>query len=173
MGLPAVYLVLITFVVTLSVAGSGFAWWLSAQKRAAADGLTRAQADADRLVRQAERDAETIRKEAALEAREKAHELAAQADAQARDRRQEILDLEQALADKTRGLADRLAATDRLEQELRGREKALIQQQEEASSTRQRAEQLLVERQRELQRVAGLTADEARELLLKQRPPTS
>ena len=168
MGLPAVYLVLITFVVTLSVAGSAFAWWLSAQKRAAADGLSRAQADADRLLRQAERDAETIRKEAALEAREKAHELAAQADAQARERRQEILDLEQALADKTRGLADRLAATDRLEQELRGREKALIQQQEEASSTRQRAEQLLVERQRELQRVAGLTADEARELLLKQ-----
>ena len=40
-----------------------------------------------------------------------------------RERREEILALEQALADKTRALADRLTATDRLEQDLRGREK--------------------------------------------------
>jgi ribonuclease Y len=65
-------------------------------------------------------------------------------------------------------LADRLAATDRLEQELRAREKDLAAQQERVTAAAVRSEQLVLDRQRELQRVAGLTADEARELLLKQ-----
>ena len=123
---------------------------------------------AQNLLKQAERDAETLRKEAAVAAREKAHEIAAEAEREARERRQEILTLEQALADKTRALADRLTAPDRLEQELRAREKALAASQQALEVAQARTEQLVAERQRELQRVAGLTVDEARELLLKQ-----
>ncbi len=119
-------------------------------------------------MKQAERDAESIRKEAALAAREKAHELATEAERQIRERRHEMVQLEGVLADKTRALADRLAATDRLEQDLRGREKVLAQREHEISSAHARAEQLVADRHRELQRVASLTADEARELLLKQ-----
>jgi ribonuclease Y len=130
--------------------------------------VQQAEQNAQLIVKQAERDAETLRKEAALEAREKAHELAAEAERLARDRRQEITTLEQALADKTRTLADRISAADRLDQDLRGREKALARLEEQASANLARTEQLAGERQRELQRVAGLSADEARELLLKQ-----
>ena len=120
------------------------------------------------LLKQAERDAETLRKEAVVEAREKAHQITSEAELQVRDRRQEIGALEQALADKTRALADRLTATDRLEQELRAKERNLAASEAAAAARLTRAEQLVVERQRELQRVAGLTADEARDLLLKQ-----
>jgi ribonuclease Y len=130
--------------------------------------LQQTELSAQNLLRQAERDAETVRKEAAVAAREKAHEIAAEAERLARERRQEILALEQALADRTRELADRITATDRLEQELRARERALAANEQAAAAARTRSEQLLAERQRELQRVAGLTADEARELLLKQ-----
>jgi ribonuclease Y len=149
------------------------------RRRAAERTLEEARAGVERLIqqteqntqallRQAERDAETLRKEAALEAREKAHELAADAERHARERRQEILTLEQSLADKTRALADRLATTDRLEQEVRVREKALTGIEQKAAAHLVRTEQLVADRQRELQRVAGLSADEARELLLKQ-----
>ena len=87
----------------------------------------------------------------------------------ARQRRDEIRGLEQALADKTRALADRLAASDRIEQDLRAREQQTLAEQKRPPRPRAaHAEQLVAERQRELQRVAGLTADEARELLLKQ-----
>ena len=94
--------------------------------------------------------------------------LAEQAEVQARERRQEIVGLEQILADKTRSLADRIAGTDRLEQDLRARDKHVRQQEQAVSAAHTRAEQLIADRQRELQRVAGMTADEARELLLKQ-----
>ena len=138
------------------------------RRREALETVARAHDDADRLIKQAERDAETLRKEAALEARERAHDVAAKAEEQARDRHQEITSLEHALADKTRSLADRLATTDRLEQDLRGREKRLVTQEQASTATLARCEQLVADRQRELQRVAGLTADEARELLLKE-----
>src|SRR5262245_16016484 len=86
--------------------------------------LAQAELNTQTLLKQAERDADTVRKEAAIEAREKAHAIAAEAEQRLRERREEVLTLEQQLADKTRALADRLTASDRLEQDLRGRERA-------------------------------------------------
>jgi ribonucrease Y len=173
MALPAGYLV--NVIITGSVSGGIFLFWLIARRKFAEDIIERARTDAarmsaeaDRVIRDAQRESDALRKEAALEAREKAHDLAAEAERVAGARRSEIVSLEQALADKTRTLADRLSATDKLEQDLRGREKALAVQEQTATTARQRIEQLVSERQRELQRVAGLTADEARDLLLKQ-----
>jgi len=163
MGLAAVAALVVSL-----IASGALIWGAASRRRAAHDALRNATTESERVLRQAERDAESLRKEAALEAREKAHEIASEAERHARDRRQEIVSLEQSLADKTRALADRLAATDRLEQDLKGREKALAAHEERSANAAVRAEQLVLERQRELQRVAGLTADEARDLLLKQ-----
>jgi ribonucrease Y len=130
--------------------------------------LKQSEQNASGLLRQAERDAETLRKEAVVEARERAHEIAAEAERHMRERRQEILQLEHALADKTRALTDRLSSTERAEQELRSRENVLVAREEAMRAASARAEQILADRQRELQRVAGMTAEEARELLMKQ-----
>ena len=171
MGLPAgssaTFVLLFTFFVFLATLGA-IVWWAASRRRIAAETLGRAHAEAERLVRQAERDAETLRKEAALEAREKAHVAAAESETRARQQRDEILSLEQALTDKTRALTDRLATCDRVEQDLRAKGLAIAQHEAAAATARSRADQLVAERQRELQRVAGLSADEARELLLKQ-----
>ena len=143
--------------------------WARSRRRLADDSLARAQAEADRLVRQAERDAESLRKEAALEAREKAHAARRRVrQAHASSVGAKSPSLEQALADKTRALTDRLA-------DLRPGRTGAAREDGDARRARSgdrrrelRADQLVAERQRELQRVAGLTADEARELLLKQ-----
>jgi ribonucrease Y len=159
---------LINIAVTTGISGGLFLFWLVGRRRLADDAVERALEEADRLTKQAQRDSESLRKEASIEAREKAHEIAEQAELQARERRQEIVGLEQILADKTRVLADRISATDRLEQDLRARDKHVRQTEQAVTSAHARAEQLIAERQRELQRVAGMTADEARDLLLKQ-----
>jgi ribonuclease Y len=160
---------LAALLVLLASATSGFILWGAATRRRSADlTLDTAGADARRILTQAERDADGLRKEAALEAREKAHELTSAAELQARARQQEIARVEQALADQARSIADRLAATTVLEQDLRAREHRLTELEQAARTAVDRAEQLAAERQRELQRAAGLTADEARDLLLKQ-----
>jgi ribonuclease Y len=166
MGTPGLAALLILLA---AVAGGGLILWgASIRRRAAQLALDTARADARRIISQTERDAESRLKEAALEAREKAHEVTAGADREARARQQELAGVEQALAEKTRTIADRLATASSLEQDLRGREHRLAGLERDAKLAIDRADQLLADRQRELQRVAGLTADEARELLLKQ-----
>jgi ribonuclease Y len=144
------------------------AGWIVSRKRIAADTVGRAMDQAGHIRQQAERDAESLKKEAQLEAREKSHVMLADAEQKARARQQEIAGLDHALADRTRALADRIAATESLEGELRKRDAALAEIRQRTEAAASRAEQLLADRQRELQRVAGLTADEARDLLLKQ-----
>jgi ribonuclease Y len=169
MGLPAVSPVYsLASLILLGITVGAIFWWVANRRRIAADTVGRAAADSERLISQTEREIEAIRKEAALEAREKAHVATAEAERQMRQTRDEVLLLEQTVADKTRALADRLAANGRLEDELRARESHLAQLESAAATARARADQLVAERQRELQRVASLSAEEARELVIKQ-----
>ncbi len=143
-------------------------WWIASRKRIASDTVGRAQDEATQIRRAGEREAESLKKEAQLEAREKTHALVTEAEQQARARQQEIAGLDQALADRTRALVDRVAATEKLERELRLRDDSLAEMQRRTETAAARVEQLVADRQRELQRVAGMTGEEARELLLKQ-----
>jgi ribonuclease Y len=166
MSPSAVYLTLGAVAEVIGVAA--LLWWFSSRKRLSAETIGRAEELSRQLRQQAERDAESIKKEAQIEAREKTHAIMAEAETKARARHQEIIGLEHGLAEKTRTLADRISETDRLERELRARDGTLAELQKKSEAAALRCDQVLAERQRELQRVAGLTADEARDLLLKQ-----
>ena len=166
MSASAVYLVLSAVAAFVAIAAVLF--WIANRKRIAADTVGRAEEHARQLRAQSERDAESLKKEAQLEAREKTHVLVADAEQKVRDRRQEIVGLEQALADRTRSLADRIVASEQIERDLGTRDAALRELQKRTEAAATKSEQLLADRQRELQRVAGLTADEARDLVLKQ-----
>lgn len=155
-------------VVTLAAAGAVVAYWHVRQKRLAAQTIERAEEEARRLLREAEREVEARTREALIEAREKAHALISEAERHDRERRLEVSRLEQALAEKTQALAERLTAAERLDKELRAREEALAQKEQAVAATLARYEQLVAEQQRELQRAAGMTAEEAKEVLLRQ-----
>jgi ribonuclease Y len=176
MGVPAVVstsFLLFSFIpflviTTAVLAALAAAWWVVSRRKVATDTISRATSEAERIIKQAERDSETVRKEAALEAREKAHTVAAESEAFTRLRREEITTLESALAEKTRILTERLTTCERVERELHAQAQVTSAHAAAAVAAQARADQLVAERQRELQRVAGLTADEAREFLLKQ-----
>src|SRR5436305_8488760 len=157
MSPSAVYLVLSALASAGAIAA--VLYWIASRKRIAAEIVGRAEEHARQLRSQVEREAESLKKEAHLEAREKTHALVADAEKKARERQQEIIGLEAALADRTRALADRIAAADQLERDLRKRDAGLIELQKRTEAAAARGEQLLADRQRELQRVASLTAD--------------
>jgi ribonuclease Y len=159
---------LITFVVSMVAAMAVYAYWAANRKRIAAETIGRAEEQALRVQRDAERDAEARKKEALLEAKEKAHEILSDAERQARQRLQSAELKEQELAEKARGTAERQAAAARLEKELATRERGIGEREAAIQAARVKAEELAVERQRELQQVAGLTAEEAKDLLLRQ-----
>jgi len=160
--------IIIPALVAAIVTGAMFALWVANRKRIAADTVGRAEEQAQRRARDAERDAETTKKEVLLEAKEKAHDILMEAERQARADRQQAAALEQTLSRRESLAAERQAAIDRLEKELAGREKALSEREQRSAVAAARCDELVAQHKHELERVAGLTAEEAKELLIKQ-----
>jgi len=158
---------IVTVMAAIAAVGT-FAYWIATRKRIAAETIGRAEEEARRLLRDAEREGEARKKEALLEAKDKAHELRMEAERQAQERRQQIGKLEQVLSKKEEKVAERLAAAEQAEKELRAREQAVKEREKATAAAAARCDEMLAEQQRELHRVSGLTADEAREILLKQ-----
>ena len=159
---------LINMVVTVVAAAAVFAVWVANRKRIAAETVGRAEEQALRIIRDAERDAETRKKEALLEAKEKAHELLIEADRQARQERQQAAVLEQAMNRRESLLTERQTVIDRIEKDLTVRDRAVSQREQTANDAVAKFQRLVAQQQHELERVASLTADEAKELLIKQ-----
>jgi ribonuclease Y len=159
---------LVNVLITLVAAAAVFAVWVANRKRIAAETVGRAEEQALRIVKDAERDAETRKKEALLEAKEKAHELLTDVEKQARQERQQAQALEQTLLRREAVLTERQATVDRTERDLQGREKTVSERERTAKAAAEKYERLVAQQQHELERVASLTAEEAKELLLKQ-----
>jgi len=158
----------ITVVIAAVAAAAVFAWWVATKKRIAAETVGRAEEQALRIVKDAERDAETRKKESLLDAKEKAHEVLMAAERQARQDRHQTATLEQTLARRDASLAERQAAIERLEKELNARERTVTEREKAAAAASAKYDHLVAQQQHELERVASLTGEEAKELLLKQ-----
>lgn len=115
-----------------------------------------AQADADRVVA----DAQARNKELILEAKDEAHKIRLAAEQDLRERRAEVQRLERRIQQKEENLDRRL---DGLEK----RERGLNQREEEIEQQRGRIDELIAEQRRELERVSGLTREEATDMLLR------
>ena len=162
------YALLANVLATLVVGVAVFAVWLANRKRLAAETVGRAEEHALRITKDAERDADTSKKEAILDAKERAHEILMEAERQARQDRAQAATLEQALARREAAVAERHAALERLGKDVEVRERTIADREKTAATAAAKYERLVVEQQHSLERVAGLTADEAKELLMKQ-----
>ena len=165
--MPSTFALLIDVLVAVTAASAVFAVWVANRKRIAAETIGRSETQALRIIKDAERDAETRRKEALLDAKEKAHEILMQAERQARQDRQHAATLEQALSRRDSALADREGGVDRLEKDLTARERTIREREKASQDAAARYERLVAEQQHELERVAGLTGEEAKDLLVK------
>ena len=134
----------------------GFAVALLVRRSLALGSETAARANGDRLIA----EARAKQKEILLEAKDEAITLAKTAETENRERRAELQRYETRLDKKDEQLDQRLAAVDQ-------RERRLVEKELELEAEREKIAQLQSEQQTELARVAGLSMDEARGLLLK------
>ena len=159
---------IINAVITVVAGAIWFFVWIGSRKRIAAETIGRAEEHVARLTSDAQRDADTKKKEALLEAKERAHDFKIEAEKQARERRQQLTAVEQTLARRDEKLTERLSAIDQRERDIRTQELAIATREKATAESAGRYQALVSDQQRELQRVAGLTAEEARDVLLKQ-----
>ncbi len=149
-------------------------WLLWARKRLAAD-AQRAEAQAALVLRNAEREAESRRKEAEIEARERAHVLMREAEQAAREMQDAARLTEQRATERIRHADDRASALLQADQDLARRRHDLDRRQATLDGLEAEARERMAQVDArhaatlvELQRVAGLTADEARAELVRQ-----
>ncbi|MGQ9572922.1 MAG: ribonuclease Y [Dehalococcoidia bacterium] len=114
-----------------------------------------AEIKASRILAEAERR----QKEILLEAKEEAIRLRSQAEGELRDRRNEVQRLERRLLHKEENLDRKLESLERRERSLSNRERNL-------DEIKSKLSELERERREEIERVANLTSQEAREILL-------
>ena len=142
--------------------------WVAIRKRSATGAIGRAQDEASRLVRDAERHAENLRKEAELDAKERAHALLQKSEQQTLERRQELESVERQLAKKTEELTNHDREAKQIDATLREREQQATERERTLTEEMRRCDELTREQQQALQRVSGLTAEAAKELVIKQ-----
>jgi ribonuclease Y len=134
----------------------GFAVALLVRRSLALGSETAARANGERLIA----EARAKQKEILLEAKDEAITLAKTAETENRERRAELQRYETRLDKKDEQLDQKLAAVDQ-------RERRLVEKELELEAEREKVGQLQTEQRTELARVAGLTMEEARGLLLK------
>ena len=143
-------------------AAAVFAYWVANRKRIAAETVGRAEEQAPRTLKDAERDADTRKKEALLEAKEKAHELRTEADRVAREKTHHLTDLEQQLSKREPAFSERASQVERKDKDLQARAQTIADKEKTAAAAAAKYEQLVAQQQHELERLSGLTTEEAK-----------
>ncbi|MBE6678779.1 MAG: ribonuclease Y [Ruminococcaceae bacterium] len=119
-----------------------------------------AEIESKRIVDEAKKGAETVKKEAALEAKEEAHRIKNEAEREAKERRKEITRTENRLAQKEENLDKRALNLDKKEEQLN----AKIKENTELTAV---IEKIKEEQAELLQKISGMTMEDARQTLLE------
>jgi len=129
------------------------------RKKTAEGKISCAEEVAKKLVLEAEKEAESKKREAVLEAKEEVHKLRSELEKETRERRNELQRIERRLLLREETIDKKV---DTLEQ----KENGLNKRQEEIQVIQDGVSELYKKQVAELERLSGLTSDEAKDLLL-------
>lgn len=126
-----------------------------------------AQARAEQIMKEALAKAETLRKEKELAAKEKFLQLKAEFDEDVARKKNLLLNNEAKLKQKEQNLNKIVEQIKAKEAEFKALEASLQQQSEAIAKKREEAERLLQQQIKSLERIAGMTAEEAKAQLME------
>jgi ribonuclease Y len=129
--------------------------------------LFRAQEEAKALLEKATTEANQITQKASAEVRERSRNLEEEVERQTRDRRKKINEMERRLVNKEETLDRRSQAMERREREFSGRERRVFQREKDLEVQEEKAAGLVKNQMEELERISGLSQEEAKGQLIK------
>ena len=148
--------VIIAVLAVLAALGIGIATWLGIRQKFQASRLALANETAGDLTAQAKEESRII----LLAAQEEALKLRNEAEAEIKEQRRELTRLEDRHLQREEQLERKIEAQDKRQTELANRET-------EIEDSRKEVEELRTEQTRALERIAGLSVDEAREAVVR------
>jgi len=138
-------------------AGAGYL----ARKYMAEAKISSAEAEAARIIEEAEKAAEGKKREALLEAKDEIFAMRSEAEREIKNRRSELQRFEKRLLQREEQMENR-------SENLEKREKAIAAREAEVEAMKGEVERAIREQRERLEKIAGLSREEAKELLLSQ-----
>ena len=126
-----------------------------------------AQNTARGIITHANKEAETLKKEALLEAKEENQQYRAQVESELKESRQELKSQENRLLQREQTLDRKDDSLEKREHSLEEKETKISARQQLIDEREKDVEQLINEQQTKLEQVASLTKDEAKEVIMK------
>ena len=120
----------------------------------------RAEESVKKLVADAQRKAEAVKKETILEAKEEVHTLRTEFDRESKERRSEIQRIERRLAQREETLDKKMASVESKDEQINKKLK-------EVSKRKEDIDQVFADQVTQLEKISGMTIDEAKSLLLE------
>ena len=156
----AVVVVIVSYLFTRAAVQKQNEAYMNDMRMKAQEMLNQSAAEGQILIDKATVEADSIKREALLEAKEESIRTKNELDKEIRERRNEVQRNERRVQQKEETLDRKTEQIERKEQSLTAREESLRKQKEEVT-------QLQEKRIQELERISGLTSEQAKEHLLK------
>lgn len=119
------------------------------------------------LIEKAIREAEQIKKEAQLQIKDEAYQLKQEAEREIRERKSEVVLEEKRLSQKLDQIERKIDLLDKRETDLLRREQSFVQHEKQLEQKTKKAEALIEEQRYKLERIAGISREEAKKMLLE------
>lgn len=155
---------ILTIIVVFLVGAIAF---ILTRNKSIARSIFRANQEAKKTLEGARQEADKIKREASLEAKEKYINLKSEFERQTRDRQRKFNDMERRLVHKEENLERRFQSLESKERDFSIKERNLYQREKEASEKQDRYNQLIQKETEELERMSGMTQEEAKTALIK------
>lgn len=116
--------------------------------------------EAEKILENARKEAESTKREMLLKAREEAAAYKEEAERELKERRNEIQKLEERVIKREEAIDQKI-------QQIEQKQEALAQKEKEIDELKKQVEDLMSQQMRELERITGMTKEEAKDVLLK------
>ena len=120
-----------------------------------------------RVLEEGKKEFENRKKELELETKDLKFKLRADFENEIKDRRQEILNLEKRLSQKEENIDRKVDILDKKEKDITRREGLLVDKEKSIETRQEEFSKLIAEERQKLQRISGLSVEEAKQLFLK------
>jgi len=126
-----------------------------------------AKEEALNIIRDAKRKSETLLKEARLEAKDRLFKMKSEFDTETKETRSELRKQERRLISKEENIDKKLEQFEQRDREIGRSEKKLAQKTKSIEANERKYNQLVEEQKHQLETISSLTAEQAKELLIR------
>ncbi|NOR54450.1 MAG: DUF3552 domain-containing protein, partial [Candidatus Aminicenantes bacterium] len=146
---------------------AGFNIFIFIKKSFGLRAIVSSKKEAKTILEKSKEDAEKIRREASIEVREKLLNLKSDFERQTREKRRKLNDMERRLMRNEENVEHKFQSMERKEREFSSKEQRLYAREKEISEEKRKSEELNKQITEELERISGMTHEEAKNALAK------